>query len=187
MQQQREHAEGHSCNCQPSRPLLWLTTKAGANAGRDFYVCANKQQNDPNTGCDLKFCWADEYPNGFYKKKSFGGASGGGRGRGGFGGAPARGGYQPQAPRTQYAGFANAPQPQQVPQPDFPNKRPRTDSPSPAPVAVEAINELGGNLESLRAELTAQITELRELLVTMANDIVGAIKSAAADVEEMNV
>jgi len=185
MSKQRFHPQWHTCQCDPPAPYLLLTSNSPANPNRDFYVCANKEQNDPNSGCAHKFCWADEYPQGFEKKKSFGG---GGRGGGGFRGGRGGGAPQPQQ-RQQYSGFASSPQPGQVPQPDFSNKRQRTDEeqqPAPQHASIEMLNEVLQNLEAYKKDLMDEICALRELVVTMGNDIVGAIKEASS-VKEMDV
>lgn len=170
---QRYHPHGHTCEC--NAVYVLCTSNSAANPGREFYACPNKKQNDPNSGCSHKFCWVDEYPQGFVKK-SFG------RGRGGGGYAPQP---QPQPPRAQYAGFSNSPQPQHVPPPQQ-FKRAREDEAEqpatrhPSPVNIEVLNELAANVESLRSELRADVAEVRDLLVTVANDIVNAIKAASS-------
>jgi hypothetical protein len=182
MSKQRFHPQWHTCQCDPPAPYLLLTSNSPANPNRDFYVCANKEQNDPNSGCAHKFCWADEYPQGFEKKKSFGG---GGRGGGGFRGGRGGGAPQPQQ-RQQYSGFASSPQPGAVPQPDFSNKRQRTEDEQPAAqhASIEMLNEVLQNLEAYKKDLLDEIGAVRDLVATMGNDIVTAIKENSS-VKEM--
>lgn len=179
--EKRFHPQWHQCLC--GAPYQLLVSKSPANPGREFYVCQNKKQDDPNSGCAHKFCWADEYPQGF-EKKSFGG--GGARGGGGFRGG--RGGGAPAA-RQQYSGFASSPQPASVPQPDFSsNKRPRTDDDNSQPPAqhpsIEMLNEVLQNLEAYKRELMDEIAAVRDLVATVGNDIVSAIKENS-NVQEM--
>lgn len=181
MSEKRFHPQWHQCLC--GAPYQLLVSKSPANPGREFYVCQNKKQDDPNSGCAHKFCWADEYPQGF-EKKSFGGARGGGGSRGSRGGSSS---VAHQQPRAQYSGFASSPQPGQVPQPDFSNKRQRTEEePAPHNGSIEMLNEVLQNLEAYKKELMDEINALREVVITMANDIVGAIKENSS-VKEMDV
>lgn len=69
------HPQGHTCKC--NAPLKLVTSgPAAKNPGRQFYTCQYNDRNDPNAGCDMKFCWVEEYPAGFNKPK-FGGGGGG--------------------------------------------------------------------------------------------------------------
>ncbi|QKE44440.1 DNA lyase [Yaravirus sp. 'brasiliensis'] len=185
MSEKRFHPQWHLCECNPPVPLLMLTSQSAANPGRDFFMCQNKDQKIPGSGCSKQFCWADEYPQGFEKKKFSGGGRGGGGYRGGRGGGNVTQASHP--PRAQYSGFASSPQPTQVPQPDFTNKRQRTDDEQPAPqhASIEMLNEVLQNLEAYKKELMDEINGLREVVITMANDIVGAIKENSS-VEEMS-
>jgi hypothetical protein len=189
MSEKRFHPQWHQCPC--GVPYQLLVSKSPANPGREFYVCQNKKQDDPSSGCAHKFCWADEYPQGFEKK--FGG--GGGRGGGGFRGGRGGGSAAP-APRQQYSGFASSPQPTQVPQPDFSsNKRQRLDEAVDAMgnalsgqshASIEMLNEVLQNLETYKKDLLDEIGAVRDLVATVGNDIVSAIKQAS-EPKEMEV
>lgn len=171
MQRQRFHPQGHKCDC--GDVFLLGTSNSEKNPGRDYYACANKQRDDPGSGCAKKFCWVDEYPRGF--SKFGGGGAGRGRGGGGYNKRPAE---APASPRPAYAGYASAPRPADLPEPDFKRQKIEDNANfSNLQQVIAQVSTLSDQLDNRHNEVMAELTGLRDLVATMANDLVTAIKS----------
>lgn len=181
MEQYRTLPDGARCDCNAALKVV-TSGPNSKNPGRDFVCCPFNDRNDPGAGCSLKFCWLDEYPQGFDKKLAGAGrgrapAARGGYSRGGYQ-AAGRGSRPAPARASPYAQFASAPQPAALPQPAPPQpqvqilKRQRSE----AEVRVVDTDSLLGEFHRMEADLHARFDTINDLLVTYANDIVTLCK-----------